>query len=147
MEVKKLGAYLLENKTCDRQLIDEALKRQLALEQEGIYKPIGQVITEIGGLKPETLDLILRHQGEDLLCAVKLFKSFSPELISKIAGVAECIAFPKGQVIIHAGDQGDSFFQIISGLTRLSRLSPNGCGFLFYADYLFRIFRQPDLRL
>jgi len=126
MEVKKIGAYLLENKTCDRQLIDEALKRQLALEQEGIYKPIGQVIIEIGGLKPETLDLILRRQGEDLLREVELFKSFSPELISKIAGVAECMAFPKGQIIIHAGDQGDSFFQIISGLTRVFRTSEDG---------------------
>ncbi len=126
MEVKKIGVYLLENKTCDRQLIDEALKRQLALEQEGIYKPIGQVIIEIGGLKPETLDLILRRQGEDLLREVELFKSFSPELISKIAGVAECMAFPKGQIIIHAGDQGDSFFQIISGLTRVFRTSEDG---------------------
>jgi len=123
MEVKKIGVYLLESKTCNSQLIDEALKRQLALEQEGIYKPIGRIIIEIGGLKPETLDLILRRQGEDLLRGVELFKSFSPELISKIAGVAECIAFPKGQVIIHEGDQGDTFFQIISGLTRVFRTS------------------------
>ncbi len=109
MEVKKIGAYLFESKTCDRQLIDEVLKRQLALEQEGIYKPIGQLIIEIGGLKSETLDLILRRQGEDLLREAELFKSFSPELISRIAGVAAYIAFPKGQVIIHTGDQGDSF--------------------------------------
>ncbi len=36
------------------------------------------------------------------------------------------MAFPKGQVIIHEGDQGDSFFQIISGLTRVFRTSEDG---------------------
>ena len=70
--------------------------------------------------------MILRRQGEDLLREVELFKAFSPELISKIAGVAEGAAFPKGQIIIHEGDQGDSFFQIISGLIRVFRTSEDG---------------------
>ena len=44
----------------------------------------------------------------------------------EIAGVAEGTAFSKGQTIIHEGDQGDSFFQIISGLIRVFRTSEDG---------------------
>ncbi len=123
MEIRKIGSYLIENQTCNEQVIDTAISRQLALKHQGIYKPIGQIIIDNGDLKPEVLDSILHRQGEDLLRSVELFKSFSPELISKIAGIAECIAFSKGQVIIHEGDPGDSFFQIISGLTRVFRTS------------------------
>ena len=126
MKVKKIGAYLVENQTCNKQMIDQALKRQLALELEGIYKPIGQIIIENGDLNYEVLDLILRRQGEDILRSVELFKSLPPELVTKIAGVAECRAFPKGKIIIHEGDQGDSFYQVISGSARVFRVSEDG---------------------
>lgn len=126
MAVKKIGSYLVESQACDEQRIVTALERQVSLENEGIYKPIGQIIIESGDLKPEVLDLILRRQGEEMLRSVDLFKSLPPELIAKIADVAVCRAFPKGETIIHEGDQGDSFYQIISGLTRVFRTSEDG---------------------
>ncbi|MGW8324815.1 MAG: sigma 54-interacting transcriptional regulator, partial [Desulfobacterales bacterium] len=44
----------------------------------------------------------------------------------KIAEVAEYLALPKGKAIIHQGDQGDSFYQIISGSARVFRISEDG---------------------
>jgi len=126
MKIKKIGDYLIENKSCDKEVVDAALKWQITLKQEGIYKPVGQIIIERGDLKPETLNVILRRQGEDVLRSVELFKSLPSELVSKIAKVAECQALPKGRIIIHEGDQGDSFFQIISGMTRVFRISEDG---------------------
>jgi hypothetical protein len=84
MEARKIGAYLIEDKFCDDEMINAAFERQLALEHEGIYKPLGQILIEIGGLNPETLDLILRRQGEDLLRSIEPFKSLPSGLISKL---------------------------------------------------------------
>jgi len=126
MEIQKIGTYLIENQFCDDEMINEALKRQLDMEGEGIYRPLGQVLVEIGGLNPDTLDLILRRQGKDMLRSIGLFKSLPPELISKIVEISECQTFSSGEIIIHEGDQGDSFYQIISGLTRVFQVSEDG---------------------
>lgn len=126
MEARKIGAYLIEDKFCDDEMIHAAFERQLALEREGIYKPIGQILIDMGGLNPETLDLILHRQGEDLLRSVEPFKSLPPDLILKIIDVAECQAIPKGDIIIYEGDQGDAFYQIISGSTRVFQISEDG---------------------
>jgi DNA-binding NtrC family response regulator/ferredoxin len=126
MDFKKIGSYLVESQSCNQQVIESALKKQITLEHEGIYKPIGQIIIESGNLDPMDLELMLRHQIKDMLRSVELFKSLSPELISKIAGVAECVAFPEGEIIIHEGDQGDSFYQVISGLIRVFHVSEDG---------------------
>jgi len=126
MTFKKIGDYLIERQICDAQMIHTAIRQQITLKNEGIYKPIGQIIIESGGMNPRDLELILRCQVEDMLRSVELFKSLSPELISKIAGVAECMVFPKGKIIIHEGDQGDSFYQVISGLIRVFHVSEDG---------------------
>ena len=126
MEVRKLGTYLIENKSCDDEIINVALHRQLALERKGIYKPLGEILVEIGGLNPEILDVILKRQGQDLLRSIALFESLPPDSISKIVDVAECQVFSKGEVVIHEGDQGDAFYQIISGFARVYRLSEDG---------------------
>jgi DNA-binding NtrC family response regulator/ferredoxin len=126
MEIRKLGTYLIENKSCDDEIINAALHQQLALKRKGLYKPLGEILVEIGGLNPETLDLILKRQGEDMLRSIELFESLPPDSISKIVEVAECQACPKGEIIIHEGDQGDSFYQIISGMARVYRLSEDG---------------------
>ncbi len=126
MAVKKIGDYLVESQSCDEQVVDAAVKRQISLENEGIYKPLGQIIIESGNISSDVLESSLRRQGEDMLRSVDLFKSLSPELIKKIAQVAQCRTFPKGEIIMHEGDQGDSFYQVISGLTRVFRVSEDG---------------------
>ena len=35
MSFKKIGSYLLESQTCDRQVIETALETQITLEHEG----------------------------------------------------------------------------------------------------------------
>ncbi len=126
MTFKKIGSYLLESQTCDRQVIEKALETQITLEREGIYKPIGQILIESNDLNPEELRYILQRQGEDMLRSLSLFKHLPLELIEKIAAVAEYQTLPKGKIIIHQGDQGDSFYQIISGSARVFRISEDG---------------------
>ena len=123
MDIKKIGAYLIEEQICSKKMIDAALERQLSLKREGVYRPVGQILVENGDLDKDTLDLILRKQGEDTLHSVELFKSLPPELLKKIAGMAEFRAFPEGEVIIHEGDQGDSFYHVVSGAARVFQIS------------------------
>ena len=126
MTFKKIGFYLVESQTCDQQVIEAAIEKQIALEHEGIYKPIGQIMMENKDLNAKDLRSILQRQGEDLLRSVSFFRNLPPELITKIAAVAEYRALPEGRTIIHQGDQGDSFYQIISGSARVFRVSEDG---------------------
>jgi transcriptional regulator with AAA-type ATPase domain len=126
MAFKKIGAYLVEGQTCDQQAIQAAVEKQTTLGHEGIYKPIGQIIIESKDLNPKVLHSILQRQGKDMLRSVALFKNLPLELIAKIAEVAEYRALPKDKAIIHQGDQGDSFYQIISGSARVFRVSEEG---------------------
>ena len=126
MPFKKIGDYLIEQKLCDAQILSAAIELQTLLRDEGVYKPIGQIIIEKGNLKPEDLKSSLQSQVADMLCSIELFKSLSPELISKIANIAQCVAFPKGKIIIHQGDQGDSFYQVIAGSIRVFQVSEDG---------------------
>lgn len=126
MDIKKIGAYLIEEQICSKKMIDAALERQLSLKREGVYRPVGRILVENGDLDKDTLDLILRKQGEDTLHSVELFKSLPPALLKKIAGMAEFRAYPKGEVIIHEGDQGDSFYHVVSGAARVFQISEDG---------------------
>ena len=123
MAFKKIGSYLVESQSCDQQVIEAAVEKQITLEHEGIYKPIGRIIIENKDLDPSVLRSVLQRQGEDMLRSVALFKNLPLELIAKIAEIAEYRALPKGKTIIHEGDQGDSFYQIISGSARVFRVS------------------------
>ncbi|MEJ2658990.1 MAG: sigma 54-interacting transcriptional regulator [Desulfobacterales bacterium] len=117
---------MVENQTCDQQVIEAAIEKQITLENEGIYKPIGRIIMENNDLIAKDLRSILQRQGEDMLRTVSIFKNLPAELIAKIAEVAEYRAIPKGTTIIHQGDQGDSFYQLISGSARVFRISEDG---------------------
>ncbi|MBU0988365.1 MAG: sigma 54-interacting transcriptional regulator, partial [Proteobacteria bacterium] len=126
MAFKKIGSYLVESQSCDQQVIEAAVEKQVTLEHEGIYKPIGRIIIENGDLNPRVLLSVLQSQGEDMLRSVALFKNLPLELIAKIAEIAEYRPLPKDKMIIHEGDQGDSFYQIISGSARVFRVSEDG---------------------
>ena len=126
MAFKKLGQYLVENQICDQKMIEAAIEKQVTLEQEGIYKPIGQIIIESGYMNHDALQSILQRQGKDILRSVALFKILPSEMIARVAEVAEYKALPKGEIIIHQGDQADSFYQIISGSARVFRVSEDG---------------------
>lgn len=80
MAFKKTGDYLIERQACDAQMIHAAIEQQTTLKNEGTYKPIGQIIIESGNLNPRDLELILRHQIEDMLRSVELFNSLSKEV-------------------------------------------------------------------
>ena len=126
MALKKIGSYLVKSQSCDQQVIEAAFEKQITLEHKGIYRPIGQIIIENGDLNPKELRSVLQRQGEDMLRSVPLFKNLPTRLIAEISKIAEYRALPRGKVIIHEGDQGDSFYQIISGSARVFRISEDG---------------------
>ena len=53
---KKIGEYLIKKKACSEDLLDQALKLQSTLNNEGIYKPIGKIMVENKELDPEILE-------------------------------------------------------------------------------------------
>ena len=61
MDIKKIGAYLIEEQICSKKMIDAALERQLSLKREGVYRPVGQILVENGDLDKDTLDHLLNH--------------------------------------------------------------------------------------
>ena len=89
MDIKKIGAYLIEEQICSKKMIDAALERQLSLKREGVYRPVGRILVENGDLDKDTLDLILRKQGEDTLHSVELFKSLPPALLKKMVDAGQ----------------------------------------------------------
>ena len=66
-ESKKIGTYLVENRSVAQKAVDEALKTQKDLQHAGEYKSTGQIMLESGQLSLDDLDKGLRHQWIDIL--------------------------------------------------------------------------------
>ncbi|MHC4214545.1 MAG: sigma 54-interacting transcriptional regulator, partial [Planctomycetota bacterium] len=125
-KTKKIGNYLIEDLFCDNTTVNRALAFQKKLKENGTYKPIGQIIVEGDGLEPEALKLSLRRQGLDTLFLADLFKSLPSQMILTIAEVSEYLALPKNTVVFQQGDQGSTFYLVISGLVRIYQVAEDG---------------------
>jgi transcriptional regulator with AAA-type ATPase domain len=124
--LKKIGDYLIEDRVCDNTTVNRALVFQKKLREDGTYKPIGQIIVDGYGLEPAALEPSLRRQGLDMLFSADLFKSLPPQMILRIAEVSKFLALPKKTTIFQQGDNGDSFYLVISGLVRVYQVSDEG---------------------
>ena len=58
-KTKKIGKYLLEDQSCDREAVTEALKQQSSIESLGEYKSMGEIMVESGTVALEDLESLL----------------------------------------------------------------------------------------
>lgn len=126
MHIKRLGDYLIEQKLCETAVVEEAVRYQKELAKDGIYKPIGELLTESGACSFQNLKTCIRKQAVDMLSMTELYKQLPMETIEWIADLADYKLFTKGQIVFRHGEPGDSFCQIISGLVRVYQLSDDG---------------------
>lgn len=118
-ETKKIGAYLVEDHACDPAAIAQSLGEQAALEKSGRYRSLGRIMVERGSLDPRALRKGLNRQYMDILSASDLFHSLSGELLEVLVRIAEDRVVPGGSIVCEEGDQGDTFWMIITGSVRV----------------------------
>lgn len=112
---KKIGDYLLEEKICDTETIQKALEQQSVLRDKGVFKPLAAIIIEEACLTPWYLDRVLARMHVDILSSTSIFGSIPQESLQKTVSIVELRVLPEDVVIFNKGDEGDTFFIIISG--------------------------------
>jgi transcriptional regulator with AAA-type ATPase domain/ferredoxin len=124
--MKKIGDYLLENNICDESTLESALKEQSQLKKNGIFKPLGSVLTDSLAISLQDLDKILSKMHIDILSKSALFGDISKESIEKTVLQAEYKILPENSVIFTQGEEADSFFVVISGKVKIYKTSSEG---------------------
>jgi transcriptional regulator with AAA-type ATPase domain/ferredoxin len=122
--MKKIGDYLLENNICNESSLEIALQEQAELKQNGIFKPLGSVLTDSQAISLQDLDTILSKMHIDILSMSALFSGISNESIERTVSQAEYKVLPKNSVIFSQEEEADSFFVVISGKVKIFRTSP-----------------------
>jgi len=126
LAMKKIGDYLKENNLCDDSLLDNTLKEQSELREEGIFKPLGLMLTDSDKISSHDLNKVLEKMHLDILSSSDLFKDISVESIKKAISLAEHKVFPDKTVIFNEGDPPDAFYVMISGQVKVARASSDG---------------------
>ena len=126
MSFKQVGRYLVENQSCQDSQVEQALKAQAAERQGGTYRPLGEILLNLGHIAPQTLQDALLMQRLEALAAAPVFKSLPPTLLDQIARVAEQRAYPEKAMIVEQGEPGDSLCLIVAGSVRVFRTTNSG---------------------
>ncbi|MGI9093311.1 MAG: Crp/Fnr family transcriptional regulator [Mycobacteriales bacterium] len=63
---------------------------------------------------------------DDVLAAAGLFQGVRPEAAEALAAQFEYLDAPRGRVIFHEGERGDSLYVVLSGKVKLGRHSADG---------------------
>ena len=124
--MKKIGHYLIENNLCDESLLDSALKEQIVLKENAVFKPVGSVLADSGNISLQDLNTVLDRMHLDILSSSALFKDISSESIKKTVSYAEHKVFPEKTVIFRKDDQPDTFYIITSGEVHISISNSDG---------------------
>ncbi|MEE3235029.1 MAG: cyclic nucleotide-binding and patatin-like phospholipase domain-containing protein [Candidatus Latescibacterota bacterium] len=70
------------------------------------------------------LERIKRNQLTSIL--PKIFGSLEPSQVERLESLADWVQLPQGDVLFQEGDEGDSFYVLVSGLLGISVKDPNG---------------------
>ena len=112
---------MLDSHSCDSQAIDDALRKQSTMEDQGQYRAMGEILVASGSVTPEALQRGLHRQWVDMLSAAELFQSLSGTQVAQIARVAEDRTIPKNTTLFSLGDPGETYWLLISGEVRVFR--------------------------
>ena len=118
--MKKIGEYLIENNLCEDTVLDSILKEQSELRENGVFKPIGLMLTDSGKISQNELNKVLERMHLDILASSSLFKDISIESLKKAVSLAEHKVFPDKTVIFNEGDSPDAFYVITSGQVKVA---------------------------
>ena len=141
--MKKLGSYLIENNTCNEDALSSALKEQLKLKKDSIFKPLGAILTEAGSITPIELQQALSCIHFEKIADSELFKNISTESMNAALSFAEHRILPDDSIIYREGDKPDSLYIIITGRVRVYITGTDGTektlAILNEGDYLGEI--------
>jgi len=121
--MKKLGEYLIENNICDESLVTSALQEQADLKSQGIFKPLGAVLTDSHAVSQADIDTTMSHMHLNVLASSVLFQNISREVLDKTLSKAQIRILPEDSVIFKQNEEPESFFIIISGTVKIYRTS------------------------
>ena len=124
--MKKIGKYLIENKICDEDSLDNALDEQRKLRQESVFKPLGLILRESDSISRQDLNQILSQIHFETVSSSPVFKDISEDAVKETISLAEHKVFAEDSLISTEGDLPDSFFIIISGKVKVFQVSEKG---------------------
>ena len=117
--MKKIGDYLIEENICKEADIVDALKRQVALREKDIFKPLGEILVDDIGVAAEKMDHCLNKMHVDILGNTTIFKGMTYKSLKKTASIAAQQVLPKDKIIFNKDDEADAFFVVITGKVKV----------------------------
>ncbi|MBE0655518.1 MAG: sigma 54-interacting transcriptional regulator, partial [Bacteroidales bacterium] len=112
---KRIGDYIQEDGICTADIINQSLAKQVALKEEGIYKPLGSVLIENFNINPEKIFPSLSRMYLDILRSSATFSNVQEELLAQIVYKVTQQVFLENTIIFEKGSSSDCLFVIISG--------------------------------
>jgi transcriptional regulator with PAS, ATPase and Fis domain/polyferredoxin len=126
MSGKKIGDYLVEANIIDQQTVHWAIEKQQTLKKEGIFLPLGKILTESFGVSETDLDKAVKDMAFDVLSTTHLFANVSREEVESTIEDSGYLLLKDNEVIFRHGDEATSFFIIISGKVKIFLPSNDG---------------------
>jgi transcriptional regulator with AAA-type ATPase domain/polyferredoxin len=123
INMKKLGEYLIENNICNESLLESALQEKVELKSQGIFKPLGAVLTDSHAVSQGDIDDVMSHMHLDILSSSALFQNIAIDILKNVLSLAQHKILPEDSVIFRQNEEPESFFIIISGTVKIYRTS------------------------
>ena len=121
--MKKLGDYLLENNSCDKTLLENALQEQAELKSQGVFKPLGAILNDAKSVTQKDLDDAISRMHLNILSLSVLFQDISIEVLKNALSQAQHKIYPADSIIFRQNEEPESYFLIISGAVKIFRTS------------------------
>ena len=124
--MKRLGEYLIENGICDAALLERALQEQAELQGQGIFKPLGSVLTDSFDIAQQEIDRAVSCMHLNILSSSVFFQNISEKTLLKTLSRAQFLILQEESAIFTQGEEPESFFILVSGNVRIFKTSPEG---------------------
>lgn len=131
---KRIGQYL----KCDSEALNRGLERQREWAAEGIKKPVGEVLLELGVIDKESLREAVQLQRLDRLRTGHLFNGVADSELEDFCDFVSEKSVEAGEIFIPQNSTSDCFYVIVEGEAEVYRIGENdhyaGCGQFPHTD-------------